>query len=225
MPDSSVVVGGVALLCFPPADGVFCATAEQTFAALKAAIPAELEAALRRIYPRAVVRERERLASHEPAWYVYRDGRYSPFTSTDPWWEAPDAARTVLDDAGAYLTASPAALDLLGVSCEELLASKAGAFTVPEYQVMIPWIFELLRDTGEIHSTTMLRPRRGPDIPVEYRFLREGDGPGRHVSILRRVPAEAVGAGAAGVAAGTESRVASRVTPRGDGAGGDGSDS
>ena len=45
--------------------------------------PHDLEQALRPVYAQAIVRERDALASFGGrAWYVYRDGRYSPFAAT-----------------------------------------------------------------------------------------------------------------------------------------------
>ena len=40
--------------------------------------PAELQAALRDRYPRAVVRSRDLSGETTSVWYVYRDGRWSP---------------------------------------------------------------------------------------------------------------------------------------------------
>jgi PAS domain-containing protein len=193
MPYRSLVVRGVVLLCFPPSDDVFAAAARRLLELSSARDPVALERELRQIYPRAVVRMRDAMASMTgPAWYVYRDGRYSPFVDTTPWWDDPSAARLVLLDDGRYADANEAAMALLGVDLEGLRSATAGDFTVPEFRQMVPWIFELLRDTGELHSTSMLRPRGRPEQPIEYHFVRDGDGPGRHVSIIRSVPVEAV---------------------------------
>ena len=83
------------------------------------------------------------------------------------------------------------ALELLGVSLEELRRSRAGDFTPPAFGAEAPWIMQLLRDTGELHSLSMLRSRNnGPDAAVEFRFVKDAAGPGRHVSTLRLVPSE-----------------------------------
>jgi hypothetical protein len=41
-----------------------------------AATPGDLEARLRRAYPRAIVRPRELVGERTQIWYVYRDGRW-----------------------------------------------------------------------------------------------------------------------------------------------------
>ena len=151
--------------------------------------PSDLQRDVRSLYPHAVVRSRDPLASLAGnAWYVYRDGRYSPFSDGPPWWDEPTAARVVIDDAGCYVDANQAALELLGVSLEELRRSRAGDFTPPAFGAEAPWIMQLLRDTGELHSISMLRSRNGGvDEAVEFRFAKDAAGPGRHVSTLRRV--------------------------------------
>jgi PAS domain-containing protein len=194
LPYTSVTVRGVALLCFPPDDVVFATIVRRAFEASTMDAPAALERQLRTAYPRAVVRSREALASFgAPAWYVYRDGRYSPFGRGARWWEDPAAARITVTDDGGYLDANPAALELLGVDRETLLASPSGSFTIPGFGAAIPWIMQLLRDTGELHSTAVLRPRGDrPVEPIEFHLVKDADGPGRHVSTIRRVPLEAV---------------------------------
>jgi PAS domain S-box-containing protein len=193
MPYRSVTVRGVALLCFPPGDEVFSSMAGRMLTAASKKDPLELERALRPIYGRAVVRARDSLASIPgAAWFVYRDGRYSPFVDAERWWEDADVARVVISDDGHFLAGSPAALEMLGIETNALLSAKAGDFAVPEYREIVPWIIQLLRDTGKLHSTSMMRPRNGPDLAVEYHFTRDGDGAGRHVSAMRPVPIEAV---------------------------------
>ena len=60
---------------------------------------------------------------------------------------------------------------------------------MPAYQESVPWILQLLRDAGELHSTTKLRPLDGgPDVPVEFHMTRAGAGIGRNLSVVRPVP-------------------------------------
>jgi PAS domain-containing protein len=193
VPYSQLVAGEIVILPFPPNDALFGALARRAALDLAADAPEALEAHLREIYPRALVRERSPLASFgSPAWYAYRDGRFSPFSS-DAWWTAPDCARIILGEDGRYLDANPAALALLNTDLEDVLRSKAGSFTAAQYRELVPWLLQLLRDTGELHSTSLLVPKGGvPAVPVEFHLVANGDGPGRSVSSLRRVPLEAV---------------------------------
>ena len=192
LPYTPVIVRDVALLCFPPDDAVFSAYVRRAFGSSSGEDPADLQHDLRSLYPRAVVRSREPLASLAgKAWYVYRDGRYSPFVAGRPWWDEPAAARVVIDDDGRYLDATPAALELLGVGLDELHAATAGDFAPPDNGAAVPWLMQLLRDTGELHSTSVLR-RHGTDTDeaVEFHFVRDGAGPGRHVSAIRLIAPE-----------------------------------
>ena len=85
MPYTSVMVRDVALLCFPHDDAVFSALVRRTFGESGSDAPSDLQRDLRSLYPRAVVRSRDPLASLAgTAWYVYRDGRYSPFRMGRP---------------------------------------------------------------------------------------------------------------------------------------------
>ena len=81
MPYTSVIVRDVALLCFPHDDVVFSALSRRRSRSLRAMLPSDLQRDVRSLYPHAVVRSRDPLASLAGnAWYVYRDGRYSPFS-------------------------------------------------------------------------------------------------------------------------------------------------
>jgi hypothetical protein len=55
----------------------------------------------------------------------------------------------------------------------------------------VPWVWQLLQDVGELHSTSMLVRPDGGRLAVEYRLILHGGGAGRHVSYFRRVPTEA----------------------------------
>lgn len=202
MPYTPITVRAVVLLCFPPTDAVFAGLVRELVGAAAAPDPEALEGQLRRVYPGAVVRPRHQLAAlRGPAWYVYRDGRYSPFADS-PWWTDQGVARTVVGDDGRYLDANAAALALLAVDLETLRTMRSGDFTLPEYRELVPWIRQLLLDTGELHSLAVMRPHDGgPDLPVEYHFVRDGDGAGRHVAWMRRVTRDAVVATRSGDAA------------------------
>jgi PAS domain-containing protein len=195
VPYTSVTNRGVTLLCFPPGDVALSRLALRKLDELKELETEQLQAALVAYYPNLVVRPRHRLAAIGEAagsatWYVYRDGRFSPFAEEGAWWELPDTARVVLDSEGHYLDANDEALAMLNVSREQLLTEhRSGDFTTSEAGQNVPWVLQLLKETGVLHSTSVLVPAGGlPTKAIEYRFMLDADGPGRHVALMREVP-------------------------------------
>ena len=195
MPYRSVTHDGITLLCFPPHDEVFARLAASLLADLAPPDPDALQSGLRTTFGAAVVRRRDALASlgGGEAWYAYRDGRYSPFTEERHWWEAPEVARLEIDDEGRYLDANASALDLIGVDQASLAELRTGDLTDPATRPTVPWLWQLLQDVGELHSTSLLVRPDGRRIAVEYRLLLNAAGPNRHVSFLRPVPVDAAG--------------------------------
>ena len=195
MPYRSVTRDGISLLCFPPHDVVFAASAARHLDGLDRADPDQLQAALQLAYPNAVVRAQDTLAAlgGGVAWYAYRDGRYSPFTQHEPWWEAEDAAYICIDADGRYIDANAAALDLIGIDLDTLRTMGTGALTDPGVRPNVPWIWALLEDAGLLHSTSILVTPDGRRVPVEYRLVLGTDGRAS-ISYLRAVPIEAAAA-------------------------------
>ncbi len=154
--------------------------------------PAALEDVLRQMYPRVVVRARDGLAAMgggDQAWYVYRDGRYSPYAPNADWWLDPNEARVIIDDGGQYLDANDRALQLLGVDLAGLRAATPGAFTAPESRERIPWLLALLEEARVLESTAILVPHDGRErVSIQYRLMLDEDGEGRHVSVMRSIP-------------------------------------
>jgi PAS domain-containing protein len=209
LPYRSVTTAGVTLLCFPPHDRAFLETALHLVAAGEASSPAGLEDILRRLYPRVVVRARDGLAAMgggEQAWYVYRDGRYSPFAEDPDWWRDPNEARLTVDDQGRYLDANDQALELLGVDLAGLRSASPGAFTAAESRERIPWLLALLEEVRVLESTAVLVPLDGRErLRIQYRLMLDEDGEGRHVSVMRAIPdEEASSSGRSPTAAPTE---------------------
>jgi PAS domain S-box-containing protein len=193
VPYRSVTHDGITLLCFPPHDEVFARLTARSVASVEAPDPDALQSTLRETFPEATVRRREALASlgGGEAWYVYRDGRYSPFAEAGAWWEAADVPRIEIDSDGRYVDANPSALALLGMDLDQLRALRSGDLTDPATRPNLPWVLQLLQDVGELHSTSVLVRPDGERVAVEYRLLLDAAGAGRHVSYLRPVPTEA----------------------------------
>jgi PAS domain-containing protein len=194
VPFRAVTVEGIALLCFPTYDTTFRTIVQRVFEQLEERTPDALQAALAATHPRVVVRPRADLATFgaaSSAWYVYRDGRFSPFADGHEWWRDEACARVVVDEEGRYVDGNDAALRLMRLTRDELLASRAGDFSTERGAAVIPWVWELLRQTGELHSTSVLRARDGHEAVIEYHLTRDGGGPGRHLTAMREVSNEA----------------------------------
>lgn len=202
MPYRSITRDGVLLLCFPPHDLVFAEFAARRLDSLEPKVPERLQTVLAQNFPDAVVRAREPLAAIGAgvAWYAYRDGRYSPFTDTDPWWEADGAACIAIDAEGHYVDANGPALELIGIDLPTLRTMRTGELTDPAVRPTVPWIWDLLEDVGALHSTSILVTPDGRRVPVEYRIVLGDSGAGRSMSYLRAVPMEAVAISAIGEA-------------------------
>lgn len=196
MPYRSITRAGVSLLCFPPHDVVFAAVVEKRFTELSERDEALLQASLRTTYPRAVVRARDSLAAlgGGQAWYAYRDGRYSPFTDAEPWWDGEGVATLTIDADGRYVDANAAALDLIGVDLETLRTMASGDLTDPATRPTVPWIRALLTDVGLLHSTSVLLRPDGKRVPVEYRLNLGGGVEGQAISHLRAIPLDGAAA-------------------------------
>ena len=161
MPYTSITMGGVALLCFPHWDPVFAGEVRRRFGELQASTPEALEERLRRTFPLAVVHARDDLASFVgTAWYVYRDGRYSPFSQPTAWWRT-STPRLILADDGAYLDATDPALSPPRGEPRRAPRGAFGRLHDAGVPGDVPWVLQLLRDTGELHSMSMLRPHGG----------------------------------------------------------------
>jgi PAS domain S-box-containing protein len=115
--------------------------------------------------------------------YVYRDGSVLPKHAGEP--PAGTVARVVSDASGAYIEANSEAAELFGVGRETILAAKAGAFTRPDVRVQdAEALWRALTSTGRLHSLSVVQRPDGATVPVEFVTTRDGDGPGRSVTIL-----------------------------------------
>ena len=195
MPYRGITTRGITLLCFPAQDAVLATIASRHAASLQDPTPTALQALLRDGYPQAIVRPREPFAALHggAAWYVYRDGRYSPFASDDEqWWEAEGCAFIVIEpETGNYLDANEAAAALVGMDPETLLSMRSGDLVDPAARETLPWVWSLFGDVGVLHSTTMLRTPDGRRVAIEYHMVRDVDDHGKTVSYMRAAPLEA----------------------------------
>ena len=148
-----------------------------------------LQARLRRIHPDAHTSLRSEIAGYGAARviYVYRDG-WRPSLSGDDWTTDLGTARVVTDPAGTYLDANDAAATLFGVARQEIIGRPAGSFTHADARVGdAAELWRTLQAVGRLHSLAILARPSGAEETVEFVTIKDGDGPGRNLTFLRRV--------------------------------------
>ena len=64
---------GPRIVCIPSTDPDLCGVVERIYQSIEWVTPDRLQAALREIYPRAIVRRRELSDEPMPTWYVFRE--------------------------------------------------------------------------------------------------------------------------------------------------------
>ena len=133
-----------------------------------------LEARLRRIFPRVVVRERE-LSGEGPVWYVYRDGAWRP-PADGQWWQA-DGLPCVVVSANGWITeANPGASTLLGLGDAEAGATHFTDLIPPGTLDDALALFKLVEAGHDLTATILLRPTSGDVIAVDIHASRQGTG-------------------------------------------------
>jgi PAS domain-containing protein len=138
-----------------------------------ASTPAELEARLRRLFPRAVVRPRD-IVGEPDAWYVYRDGTWRP-DLVGEWWDAPGLPRVVVSRDGWIVEATPTALGLLGIEATELGARHFTDFVAPGTLDDSMSLFSIVDEGHDLSATVLLRPTSGDVLSIDIHAVRQGD--------------------------------------------------
>ena len=144
--------------------------------------PADLEARLRRLFPRAVVHARE-LSSEPEVWYVYREGAWRP--SSGPWWTAPLVPHLVLGRDGWVHHANQAAISLLGI--DDARAHHYSDFLPPGAVEDASHLFDMVGRGHVLAATLLLRPVGGDLIACEVRAEPVGDGMGAWLRLAEEV--------------------------------------
>jgi PAS domain-containing protein len=155
---------------------------------------AALQARLRTVFPRAVVRARELIGVH-PALYVYRDGSWRSELH-GLWWDTPDLPRLSLTREGWLIDGNATALGLLGVHPGEAGSRHFTDFVAPGTLADIQTILDVIEKGNDLTATVLLRPSSGYVIAVDLHAWREAD---QIVAVLRL--ADDVDPGVAAVAA------------------------
>lgn len=161
---------------------------ESTDESLDEAI-ARVRERLRPVYPQVDVRLRAEVAGFgkAPVVYVFRDGTARQ-TFSDAWIDAPATARLVSDPSGTYVDANDEAALLFGVARDAIIGRRAGSFTRPDTRIEdTDALWRALAAKGRLHSLALVQRPDGSEIAVEFVTIRDGDGPGRNVTVLREV--------------------------------------
>jgi PAS domain S-box-containing protein len=185
----------ITALPFPTDDAVF---AQHVKESLRDAIDTSVEEAverlrgrLRRVYPNADARLRAEVAGFgpSPVVYVFRDGTARQ-TFSDSWIDDTATARLVSDQNGMYVDANDAAAALFGVARDAIVGRQAGSFTKPDTRIEdTDALWRALAVKGRLHSLALVLRPDGTEITLEFVTIRDGDGPGRNVTVLREIGA------------------------------------
>ncbi len=136
------------------------------------ATPEELEARLRRLFPRVRVRARA-LSGEWPAWYVYRDGAWRP-SEDQPWWHNERVPRVVANREGWIVEANRPARSLLGIGDPAADPRHFTDFVVPGTLEDATQLFESIL-AGHETATVLLRPDGGEVIACDIHAVPDRD--------------------------------------------------
>jgi PAS domain-containing protein len=161
------------ILTIPSSDPAFRAQVDALVSRDQPAAPEALERRLRRLFPRAVVRERD-IAGEPTAWYVYRDGGWRS-DMTGAWWEAPGLPRIEVSRDGWFVDANVTAADLLGASVEELRTRHFTDFVRPGSLDDAMSMFAIVANGDPLTATVAIRPSTGDSIAVDLHAWLEDD--------------------------------------------------
>jgi PAS domain-containing protein len=157
----------------PSTDVAFARHVERLRIGASLRTPEELEARLRRLFPRAVVRRRE-ISGEPAAWYVYRDGGWRS-DMTGSWWEETGLPRVEISREGWLDRANATALGLLGIEESELGARHFTDFVAPGGLEDSMSLFKIVDEGHELTATALLRPTSGDVVAIDLHAWRDGD--------------------------------------------------
>lgn len=152
-----------AITTIPSSDEAFRKLVLQTVGSVRE--PDRLEARLRQLFPRVVVRERD-ISGEPPGWYVYRDGAWRP-PSEAPWWTAHALPRVLASADGWLVEANPLALSLLGLESHDVGARHFTDLVAAGTLEDVLALLDIVRSGHDLDATVVLRPTTGDLIAVD----------------------------------------------------------
>jgi PAS domain-containing protein len=168
------------VITIPTTDTAFRRHVDRLRASTSLDSPEELQARLRRLFPRAVVRRRD-LSGEPPAWYVYREGSWRS-AMTGSWWEEAGLPSVDVSREGWIDGANATALDLLGIHASDLGARHFTDFVAPGSLEDSMSLFQIVDEGHELTATALLKPTSGDVVAIDIHAWREGE---RLLSVFR----------------------------------------
>ncbi len=187
----------VSLHPFPSADRAFVDHVKASFDHLPAdgRTPEELQRAVRRRYPAAVVKAQEELArrGNEPlVWYVYRSGSIG--LPGDPVPSGSWPAWAVLDRDRRFVAVSDAFAEIAEIPAAAMIGRPLEEFSNPDDPTVredLRGLWAEFRRTGRLDSTIRFNHADGREREIEYHLVADDPEPGRHRLSIREVGATA----------------------------------
>ena len=147
-------------------------------------------AQIRFAYPAAIVSRAAQsalLGGASERWYVFRDGNIRARSAGD-WADDDSLPRAVIGVDGRYLDANLAAIELFGVTRDEIIGRLAGSFTTHEEDdAMGERLLEISRPGLPVASTAVVKRPDGEAWPIE--FVVQPAGKDGHIVTMRRIAA------------------------------------
>jgi PAS domain-containing protein len=125
------------------------------------------------MFPRVLVKERQ-LSGEEPAWYVYRDGRWTPPDEAE-WWTTDDLPRVVVSLDGWIHEANQPARGLLGIPPRDREPRFFTDFVAPGTLDDSQSLFNVVASGHDLTATVLLKPAGGELIACDLHAARESD--------------------------------------------------
>jgi PAS domain-containing protein len=162
------------LFTVPSSDRAFAEFVRRVAERASTGSPVDLQARLRSVYPRVLVRPRG-LSNDDRTWYVYREGRWVDGRTPD-WWADESMPRIELDSDGFVASANPAAGEELGVDPRHLAHRHFTDFAVPGSLDDAILLRQIVLDVGEAGGTIRHLRADGEVRIAEYRAISNASG-------------------------------------------------
>jgi hypothetical protein len=158
----------------PSSDLVFRRVVEWTIDEHGLSSPEEITAALRPVFPRVTVLERQ-TETDEPQLFAYRDGQVQA-RADGRWWEAEGVAvHRISQDTGRLTYVTPAWAKLMLTDVESLVGRHFTDFVTPVMRPLARVLFRLLRERHEIETQAAVQRPDGSSIAIQIHAMCGND--------------------------------------------------